>query len=455
VRDHRSIRVDPARPAPTTPGHVRRPWRLRWLAFIVGLIGLGVVMAKDQAPGGETQLVLAPLPDALRINSVDLALPDSEAPADAGADPMAASERHTLTVRPGDTAALMLRRAGVAGTTIQRLIRTSEHGDDLAHLRPGQQLHMLRAADGRLDGLVHQISAERSLRFERDGDAFTSRVIEVEAERRFAHATGVIQTSLFAAGTRAGLDRGIILDLAEIFAWDIDFALDIRRGDRFRVVYETFHHDGKLLRTGDIVAAEFVNQGRRHRALRYTDPTGSTAYYAPDGSSIRRAFLRAPVEYTRITSGFGPRRHPELHRMRNHNGVDYAAPTGTPIRATGDGRITLRGWRGGYGRTVVIQHGERYSTLYAHLAGFRQGRGVGARVEQGDIIGYVGSSGLATGPHIHYEFRIDGRHRNPQTVALPEGEPVDPAHREHFNATALPLVAKLDTLARFASAIGQ
>ena len=362
---------------------------------------------------------------------------------------------HEQTVAPGDTLAAIMTREGISRTTVHHLTNSNEHGSRLARLRPGERIRMAIDDEGELAQVIYEPSTTERLTFHRTETGFSARQSEIPLQRHIRQASGSVRSSLMQAGAAAGLSDAITLGIAEIFAWDIDFALDLRRGDRFHVLYEALYRDGEHVADGDILAVRFINRGRTFDALRYRDPDGETAYYAPDGTAIRRAFLRAPVEYTRITSGFGPRRHPELHEMRDHNGVDYAAPPGTPIRATADGRIVQRGWNGGYGRAVVIQHGERYRTLYAHLSRFRDGVGHGARVEQGDIIGYVGESGLATGPHVHYELLIDGVHRDPETVELPSGEPVADEHREHFAATTKPLGAQLETLERASAAVDQ
>ncbi|KPK40462.1 MAG: peptidase M23, partial [Gammaproteobacteria bacterium SG8_47] len=234
------------------------------------------------------------------------------------------------------------------------------------------------------------------------------------------------------AGQRAGLSDNLIMELAAIFGWDVDFALDIREGDEFAVIYEEHFLDGEKLRDGAIIGAEFVNQGQRYQAVRYTDPEGRGDYFTPDGMSMRKAFLRTPVEFSRISSRFGTRKHPVLNKFRAHKGVDYAAPQGTPIKAAGDGKVIFAGTKGGYGRTAIIQHGGRYSTLYAHMSKFARGVRSGKYVRQGQTIGYVGSSGLATGPHLHYEFRVNGVHRNPLTVKLPEAAPISAALKSDF-----------------------
>jgi murein DD-endopeptidase MepM/ murein hydrolase activator NlpD len=274
-------------------------------------------------------------------------------------------------------------------------------------------------------------------------------VLAAEIERRPAYAMGRITDSLYQSGVAAGLADKLIIELADIFGYDIDFVQDIRVGDRYTVIYEDLYKDGKKLRAGDILAAEFVNQGQSLRAVRYTDPQGNAGYYAAGGQSLRKAFLRTPLDVFRVSSNFSRSRfHPVLNRMRAHLGTDYAAPTGTPIKATGDGRITFMGSKGGYGRAVVVKHGSSYETLYAHMSRFRPGLGYGSRVQQGQVIGYVGTSGLATGPHLHYEFRVNGAHRDPRKVILPRANALPRQHVDHFKASSTPLLSQLDALHR-------
>jgi murein DD-endopeptidase MepM/ murein hydrolase activator NlpD len=235
------------------------------------------------------------------------------------------------------------------------------------------------------------------------------------------------------------------MNLAGIFAWDIDFVLDIRTGDTFSIIVEELWRDGKRVAEGDILAAEFVNQGEQFRAIMYRSPDGTVSYFSPEGKNMRKAFLRAPLSFSRISSNFNPnRRHPVLNTIRAHKGVDYAAPSGTPIKAAGDGKVIFRGVKGGYGNTIILQHGGNITTLYAHMQRFNRAARNGMRVRQGTIIGYVGQSGLATGPHLHYEYRKNGVHMNPRTVKLPDAAPIDPALRADFDKVAAPLLAKLD-----------
>jgi murein DD-endopeptidase MepM/ murein hydrolase activator NlpD len=280
----------------------------------------------------------------------------------------------------------------------------------------------------------------------RNGSGFGAEIIDRPVDIRIASAHGEIKAALAIDGGKAGLSWETISGIYDRFMWDIDFMLDQREGDRFTVIYEELWRDGVKLKDGEVIAAEFVNQGKVYRAALYTDPTGHDEYFTPEGRSLRKAFLRAPLNFTRISSTFNPsRRHPVLNTIRAHRGVDYAAPTGTPVEAAGDGRIITRGTKGGYGNAVEIDHGGGVTTLYGHLSSFMRGQKVGTRVKQGEVIGYVGQSGLATGPHLHYEYRVQGVHKNPQTVPLPPAEPVPAQYLSDFQRVTAPLWRQLDS----------
>jgi murein DD-endopeptidase MepM/ murein hydrolase activator NlpD len=274
-------------------------------------------------------------------------------------------------------------------------------------------------------------------------------------QTQYIEANGEIEHSLFVAGQKAGLSDRLVLDLVAIFAWDIDFALDIQPGDRFTVVYEKYFYKGKKVKNGTIVAAAFANNGHIYRALRYTDPTGVTAYYTPEGDSMQKAFLRTPVKIGRISSHFSlARKHPILNIIRAHKGVDYAAPIGTPVYATGSGKVQFKGWKGGYGKTIALTHGDTYSTLYGHLSDYAENLSLGQHVSQGDVIGYIGNTGLATGPHLHYEFRVNNVHKNPLTVKLPKAKPLPEEYQADFrdkNATHFATLEKIDGSATVAT----
>ena len=316
----------------------------------------------------------------------------------------------------------------------------------LDKLRPGEALHLIHR-DGSLFGFERKLSASETLKVIRDDSGFRSDVLENPLETRERTVHGVIDSSLFEAVAKAGAHDQTALSLAEIFGWDIDFVLDIQPGDTFTATYEEISQDGVYIKDGPIIAARFVSQGREYRAIRYVDPSGATHYYTPEGMSMYRAFLRTPVEFTRISSRFNPnRRHPILNTLRAHKGVDYAAPVGTPVRAAGDGRVTFAGKKGGYGNVLEISHSRGVVTVYGHLSRFAKEMHTGSRVSQGSIVAYVGMSGLATGPHLHYEYRVNGVHKNPQTVNLPSAAPIDAAWRADFESRAALALASIEPL---------
>jgi murein DD-endopeptidase MepM/ murein hydrolase activator NlpD len=313
----------------------------------------------------------------------------------------------------------------------------------LRRIRPGDHIEVTHD-EGRVATLRRELNDAEMLSLARTDAGYAATIEQRAIDIRTIGAHGVIETSLFEAGVAAGMADSVTMDMAYMFQWDIDFIQDVRLGDSFTVVYEELWRDGEKLRNGDIVAAEFINQGDVYRAARYRDASGRSDYYTPDGRSVRKAFLRAPVEFTRISSNFNPsRRHPVLNTIRAHRGVDYAAPTGTPVIASGDGKVIARGVDGGYGNAVVLQHGGNVTTLYGHLSRFGSQR-IGSRVKQGEVIGYVGKTGLATGPHLHYEYRIGGVHKNPRTVPLPAADPVPAEYKTDFEANAAPLWRQLD-----------
>ncbi len=387
--------------------------------------------------------------------TLPLALPRSTllAPKETAQEPVIPWQE--VTVKRGDTLSAIFDRQGLTAVQMLAVLNAGEEASKLRRLVPGQSLQF-HVIDGRLEALRQKLSTEKALVIRREGEKFRVSIDERPIEIRMAYAAGEIDTSLFNSGKAAGLSDRLIMELVGIFGWDIDFALDIRQGDHFTLLFEERFLEGEKVEEGEIVAAEFVNQGRVHRAIRFTSPDGRSSYFDPDGHSMRKAFLRSPVDFRRISSKFQAERyHPVLGQKRPHRGVDYAAATGTPIKAAGDGKIVTLGWKGGYGRTIVIQHGGRYSTLYGHMSQYRSGLKVGSRVKQGQTIGYVGASGLATGPHLHYEFRVDGVHRNPLTVKLPQAEPIAAQHKAAFDAVAANLLGQLDVFNRTRLALGQ
>ena len=352
-------------------------------------------------------------------------------------------------VKRGDSLAKIFSRLGLSPSLLHRIVNSSEEAKQLARIKPGETLRVLTDDAGNLIKLVLQRNAIRSLHIQPGDEGFLTRLVERQLETRIAQSGGTITNSLYESAQRAGLSDDLIMELANIFGWDIDFALEIRAGDSFNLIYEEEYLDGELFDNGNILAAEFVNRGNVYRAIRFQDEQGNSSYFSPDGSSMRKAFLRAPVDFRRISSGFRTARwHPVLGKKRPHKGVDYAAATGTPIRASGDGRVIFRGKKGGYGRTVIIKHGNQYTTLYAHMSRFNGKVKNGSRVQQGQTIGYVGKSGLATGPHLHYEFRVNGIHRNPLTGKIPAAAPIDKRYKSDFKLQSEPLLARLDLLSR-------
>jgi murein DD-endopeptidase MepM/ murein hydrolase activator NlpD len=393
-----------------------------------------------------------PLPAARTLRE-ELAAPDTHAQLEAlaGRDDVFVTEER---IRRGDTLGSLLTRLGVSDRTAESFLRTSPSVRALAQLKPGRLVHARVDEDGSLQSLRYDHTTTEgndpagaqnahALLIERHGDSFGARDEVVANERRVELASGEIRTSLFAATDAANLPDGIATQIAEIFSGDIDFYKDLRRGDRFRVVYESFYQGGEFVRAGRILAIEFVNAGKSHAAVWYGGPATASSetalsghYYGPDGRSLRRAFLRTPLEFTRISSGFGGRLHPISNVWRQHTGIDYAAPMGTPVRTTADGIVDFAGVKNGYGNVVVIRHQGVYSTLYGHLSRFAAGLKRGQHIEQGRLIGYVGMTGWATGPHLHYEFRIADHATNPLTAVLPDAPPISRGEMTAFRGVA-------------------
>jgi murein DD-endopeptidase MepM/ murein hydrolase activator NlpD len=356
-------------------------------------------------------------------------------------------KRRSVSVGNGDSLYSIFKRNGFQLADLSSIVEAGKETRQLTRLLPGQRLDFHLNADNSVSKLVHYLDDTRTLHIRRNGTGYDSKLVDVPLDKHMATAAGTIEASLFVAGQRAGLSNKIIMQLVEIFGWDVDFALDIRAGDRFAVVYEELYKNGKKLKDGNILVAAFTNQGRTTRIVRYEYPDGHSAYFTPEGVSIRKAFLRSPVNFTRISSGFSLRRlHPKLHKFRAHRGVDYAAPRGTPIKAAGDGKVDFIGQKGGYGKTIVLRHGATYTTLYAHMSRYARGLRRGQRVSQGQTIGYIGSTGLATGPHLHYEFRVRGVHRNPLRVKLPTAAPIEKKYHQDFIVKTQDLVARLEVV---------
>ena len=326
-------------------------------------------------------------------------------------------------VKAGDSLASIFLRNGFSSRDVHEITRT-EHGKQLAEIFPGHRLAFTKLGNT-LETLTYSTDRLTSYTFHRDGDQFTAIKQVFQPDRVTTYKHSSIDSSLFVASQRAGLPDNLTMRLAQIFQWDIDFVLDIRPGDEFFVLFEELYFEGEFVGYGDILAAEFVNQGKRYRAVQYQTQSGRKDYFTPDGISMRKAFLRAPVEFSRISSRFNMRRlHPVRKTVRPHRGIDYAAPIGTPILAAGDGRINTATRNRANGRYIIINHGQQFVTKYLHLSKFARGIKAGKRVKQGQVIGYVGATGLVTGPHLHYEFLVNGVHMNPRTVALPKAKSI-------------------------------
>lgn len=379
--------------------------------------------------------------DAGARHQVALALPPAESgEAQPAAD--AGPAWRTVEVQSGQTLGEVFEQVGVPTATMLEVLELPSAKKVLSRVRAGAALDFDVAADGSLRGLRFERDEAARVEIRHDGKAFAEHVIERPLERRVMIASGEIDSSLHAAGAKAGLGPAVINQLANAFSYDIDFTRDLRVGDTFQVVYEEIWRDGERLRSGGVVAASFNNRGKEFTALRF-ERNGKMEYFDITGRPLKKGFMRMPIEFARISSRFNPRRkHPVLGTVRAHKGVDYAAVTGTPIMAAGDGRVSFAGWQRGYGRTIIIDHGRGYTTLYGHMSRLGSYK-VGQHVKQGNTIGYVGATGLASGPHLHYEFRVNGAHRDPLTVTMPKPDPLTGAELAAFRAATAPAMAQL------------
>jgi murein DD-endopeptidase MepM/ murein hydrolase activator NlpD len=405
-----------------------------FLGFLLVCAGaLTVVTAFGIAPGTVTSnLSLALVRDPIELPEM---LPVVEQ------SPRYVSQERVLR---GDTVAALFDRLGVSDRKAFEFLKTDATGRMIfRQLVPGRILQAETGLDGELLALRYFVSSASLLEANRTPTGIKTRQRAISEEPRLVYKTAAIRSSLFAATDSAGIPDAIAMQLARVFATDIDFHTDLRRNDRFSVVYEMIYEAGELIAPGRILAAQFVNDGRVHHAILFRDDEGVDGYYSLDGSNRAKAFLRSPVEFSRVSSGFGARFHPIFKNWRAHTGVDFAAPKGTRVLATADGHVISAGSRGGYGNAVEIRHGS-ITTLYAHLSGFAGGVRAGARVRQGDPIGYVGSTGYATGPHLHYEFKLGGVHQDPLRVALPKAEPVPNRLRSQFQQIANQARATID-----------
>ena len=350
-----------------------------------------------------------------------------------------------LIVQSGDNISKIFSRLNINQTILSKILQASPTSKNLYNIHPGQKIFFLFTPENKLKEVKLNLSNKKTLHIRAIDDNYKYFYSEKHLTKKLSYSSGKIRASLFTSAQNAGLNDKLIMQLAGIFGWDIDFALDIRPNDSFRILYEEEYLGKTKIDTGNIIAAEFINQGKIYSAIRFTDDKGITGYYSPNGYSMQKAFLRTPVNFTRISSHFSTgRKHPILHRIRAHKGVDYAAPYGTPIKAAGNGKVTFLGNKNGYGKTIVLQHGRNYSTLYAHMANFKAKLKKGSHVKQGEIIGYVGHTGLATGDHLHYEFHVNGKHKNPLTVNLPKALPIGKRNKAAFLSHAAKILENLN-----------
>jgi murein DD-endopeptidase MepM/ murein hydrolase activator NlpD len=357
-------------------------------------------------------------------------------------------------VRKGDTVASLLARIGANDPVALTFLRSdATAGVIFRELTPGKSVEARLNPGGGLIALRFRVGEDRLVKVVKVDGEYRSYNEPAEFDRRLVYKTGLIRSSLFAATDAAGVPDGIASQLIKLFGTDIDFHTDLRKGDRFAVIYEGVYDGADLVRTGRLLAAEFVNQGEMHRLVYFEDLPSHGDYYTPGGKSLRKAFLRSPLEFSRISSGFSAsRQHPIFNDWRAHKGVDFAAPAGAPVLATSDGKVVFVGQRTGYGNVIELLHSDRYTTVYAHLSGFVSGLRTGIEVGQGEVIGQVGSTGWATGPHLHYEFRINGVHQDPLGNAVPLAVNMSPDFRDRFEVARKPLVDGLDMMRTMASA---
>ncbi len=411
------------------------PIRHRIAATLIAVPCFGVVAAFGIAPDT--------LVETLPVNTVveELTLPPLTPAAD-GNPAFTREER----IQRGDTVASLLARLQVDDSAAAKFLRENRQAKALYQLVPGRTVRVTTRADGKLVSLRY-LTGLNLLAVDRNDNAFTVAEEPAQLEARVLMKSAEIRSSLFGATDAAGLPDAVATQIADMFSTDIDFHRDLRKGDRFSVVYEVLYHRGEAVKTGRVLAAEFINQGKAYQAVYFNYAENQGAYYTPDGRNLRKQFLRSPLEFSRVTSGFTLARfHPVLQTWRAHKGIDYGAPSGTRVKAAGDGTVEFAGRQGGYGNLVVLRHQSKYTTWYGHLSGFAKGMRKGKRVAQGEVIAFVGATGLATGPHLHYEFRINDVHQNPLRVAMPEAPPITLEQKPKFEQSTRLYAQRLDLL---------
>ncbi|RJG02233.1 M23 family metallopeptidase [Noviherbaspirillum sedimenti] len=422
-------------------GSTRKSRIVSYSALVLAVCAFGAAGVAPMAPDA------ADLP--VKTVALELALPDLQSQIAAHQEAPEYYVREEK-VRAGDSLATLLKRLGVDDAAAAEFIKTDHAAYQVLQLKPGKQVQAQTDTDGQLQWLRTTLGngrdAASNLMIQRAGDGFTAKQTPAALEKRVEMRSGEIRSSLFAATDLALIPDNVATQIVDMFSTDIDFASDLRRGDHFNVVYETFWQGGEYIRAGRVLAAEFVNGGRPYQAVWFDEPGSSQGggYFGFDGKSLKKAFLKSPLEFSRISSGFSMRKHPISGKWKAHKGVDFAAVTGTPIRAAADGVVQYVGAQGGYGNVVEIKHWGNYSTAYAHMSRFASGIRKGMKINQGELIGYVGSTGWSTGPHLHYEFRVSNVARDPMAVDMPTTQPLAGANLQRFRSVAS------DMLHRFA-----
>ncbi len=432
------------------PSKLRRYFHHVLLGMIVLslLLGFTLRQAYKKQPGSTYSLALPTLttisntPNTKELSSAEK--PTSDKTNTALAKNGISESLHLVKIQRGDTLEKIFMRNGISKKDLPAILAVKSVKQHFTSLQPGQTLRLTVSPTKTIEAITLELSKVNTIKVLRTKNGFDIEEQQLPIENQLAFGKGTIRDSLFSSAKRAGLDNKVVSQLVDIFACNIDFGQHLKPNDTFRVLFEEKYLDGEKVESGNILAAEINNNGKKHLAIRYTDPTGNTAYFSPEGYSLQQAYLRTPVNFTRISSQFGLRRHPILHKLRQHKGVDYSAPRGTPVLAVGDAKVTFVGTRGGYGKAIELQHSARHSTFYAHLSRFAKNLRAGTTVKQGEVIGYVGRTGLATGDHLHFEFRIDGVHHNYLTASLPRKNSIANTNKQHFLAHAKEMIRLMD-----------
>lgn len=349
-----------------------------------------------------------------------------------------------IFTKEGDTLAGIFKQLGLSPKTLQHILKDNPNAKKLASIQPNQKLQLL-IRNQQLEKLILPLTFTQSLVISRNGTQYLSQISNRKTSSHNHYITATVHGSLYGTAKKSNIPFKLIRQMTDIFNWEIDFSKDIREGDRFTIIYKAFFIENKLVGTGEIIAVNYTNRGKKYQAVRHKNKKGETGYFTPEGQSLKKAFTRYPVKFSHISSTFNlSRMHPVLHQRRPHKGVDLAAPIGTPIHAVSDGKVAVIDRQNGYGNMIKIVHNKTYSTVYAHMLKFQKGVTKGTHVKRGQIIGYVGQTGLATGPHCHYEFHIKQQPKNPTTVDLPRASPIPASERAAFKSAASILLAQMN-----------